>query len=81
MLIPSLLSVLSLYLLISSLPVFIPAHSSSPFQTLFFLSTPTHSTHQCNGADFEEIKLSGKKRKVLACTCTVSLFSRPDFTS
>lgn len=35
----------------------------SPFQTHFFISTPTLSTHRCNGADFEEIKKSEKKKK------------------
>lgn len=46
----------------------------SPSQTHFFISTPTLSTYWCNGADSEEIKRSGKKkRKMSACTCTVSL--------
>ena len=35
----------------------------SPSQTHFFISTPTLSTHWCNGADSEEIKRSGKKKK------------------
>lgn len=63
------------YFLTSLLPILPLPTPLSPSQTHFFISTPTLSTHWCNGADSEEIKRSGKKkkRKMSACTCTVSL--------